>query len=195
MSRFVSFETTYKCDKADYLGIDNGGPPGVLYEFLVACLYYCFIAASLAEVCHSPNLKPMPCTVPEHSDSRIARLLRPIIRRSLPLGFPLPRSQSRSSPRLLHRLAQLLRLALRPRLDCVHYERTMCTNVRPLPPRLHHQTLEHIRRPRPHHLDLYRHHYLLQQVPPLPSTVRFVCSPSRRSGDPYHGGGDAEEAC
>jgi choline transport protein len=30
---------------------DNGGPPGVLYEFLVACFYYCFIAASLAEVC------------------------------------------------------------------------------------------------------------------------------------------------
>jgi hypothetical protein len=29
---------------------DNGGPPGVLYEFLVASLYYCFIAASLAEV-------------------------------------------------------------------------------------------------------------------------------------------------
>lgn len=30
---------------------DNGGPPGVLYEFLVAVFYYSFIAASLAEVC------------------------------------------------------------------------------------------------------------------------------------------------
>ena len=30
--------------------VDNGGPPGVLYEFLVACLYYSFINASLAEV-------------------------------------------------------------------------------------------------------------------------------------------------
>jgi choline transport protein len=29
---------------------DNGGPPGVLYELLVACFYYGFIAASIAEV-------------------------------------------------------------------------------------------------------------------------------------------------
>jgi hypothetical protein len=29
---------------------DNGGPPGILYELLVAGIYYCFIAASLAEV-------------------------------------------------------------------------------------------------------------------------------------------------
>jgi hypothetical protein len=29
---------------------DNGGPPGVLYELLVAGIYYGFIAASLAEV-------------------------------------------------------------------------------------------------------------------------------------------------
>jgi hypothetical protein len=29
---------------------DNGGGPGVLYELLVAGIYYCFIAASLAEV-------------------------------------------------------------------------------------------------------------------------------------------------
>lgn len=36
---------------ADVPSLDNDGPPGVLYEFLVACLYYCFIAASLAEVC------------------------------------------------------------------------------------------------------------------------------------------------
>ena len=32
---------------------DNGGPPGVLYELLVACFYYAFIAASIAEVSHS----------------------------------------------------------------------------------------------------------------------------------------------
>ena len=30
--------------------IDNGGPAGVLYELLVACFYYGFIAASIAEV-------------------------------------------------------------------------------------------------------------------------------------------------
>lgn len=40
---------------ADVSSLDNGGPPGVLYEFLVACLYYCFIAASLAEVSLLPG--------------------------------------------------------------------------------------------------------------------------------------------
>ena len=29
---------------------DNGGPAGVLYELLVACFYYAFIAACIAEV-------------------------------------------------------------------------------------------------------------------------------------------------
>src|ERR1700761_5228562 len=32
------------------VAIYNGGPPGVLYAFLAASFYYCFIAASLAEV-------------------------------------------------------------------------------------------------------------------------------------------------
>lgn len=32
------------------VAIFNGGPPGVLYEFLAANFFYCFIAASLAEL-------------------------------------------------------------------------------------------------------------------------------------------------
>jgi len=28
----------------------NGGPPGILYEFIVACSYYAFIGASIAEL-------------------------------------------------------------------------------------------------------------------------------------------------
>lgn len=35
------------------VAINNGGPPGVLYEFLVASFYYCFIAASIAELASS----------------------------------------------------------------------------------------------------------------------------------------------
>jgi len=35
------------------VAIYNGGPPGVLYEFLVASFYYWFIAASLAELVSS----------------------------------------------------------------------------------------------------------------------------------------------
>ncbi|MCJ1306889.1 hypothetical protein MMC25_000533 [Agyrium rufum] len=32
------------------VSIPNGGPPGLLYELLVACIYYGFIAASIAEL-------------------------------------------------------------------------------------------------------------------------------------------------
>ncbi|KAF2225090.1 choline transport protein [Elsinoe ampelina] len=35
------------------VSILNGGPPGILYEFLTACFYYCFIAASVAELASS----------------------------------------------------------------------------------------------------------------------------------------------
>lgn len=31
----------------------NGGPPGILYEFIVACTYYAFIGASIAELASS----------------------------------------------------------------------------------------------------------------------------------------------
>ena len=37
------------CASVDAL-VDNGGPAGVIYELLVACFYYAFIAASIAEV-------------------------------------------------------------------------------------------------------------------------------------------------
>ena len=32
------------------VAIRNGGPPGVIYEFIVVCLFYCFISASIAEL-------------------------------------------------------------------------------------------------------------------------------------------------
>jgi len=32
------------------VSVANGGPPGVLYEFLVACFWYAFLGASIAEV-------------------------------------------------------------------------------------------------------------------------------------------------
>ena len=31
----------------------NGGPPGILYEFITACAYYAFIGASIAELASS----------------------------------------------------------------------------------------------------------------------------------------------
>lgn len=38
--------------------VDNGGPAGVLYELLIACFYYGFIAASIAEV-HASTILPL----------------------------------------------------------------------------------------------------------------------------------------
>ena len=35
------------------VSILNGGPPGVLYEFIVACFYYALIAACIAELASS----------------------------------------------------------------------------------------------------------------------------------------------
>ncbi|KAF5380235.1 hypothetical protein D9757_008215 [Collybiopsis confluens] len=35
------------------LGLSNGGPPGIIWELLTACFYYCFIAASIAELASS----------------------------------------------------------------------------------------------------------------------------------------------
>lgn len=32
------------------VSVANGGPPGVLYEFLVSCFWYAFLGASIAEV-------------------------------------------------------------------------------------------------------------------------------------------------
>jgi hypothetical protein len=49
----------------NYSSTDNGGPPGVLYELLVASFYYFFVAASIAEVrtCDSalPNSHVLNC--------------------------------------------------------------------------------------------------------------------------------------
>ena len=43
--------------------VDNGGPAGVLYELLVACFYYGFIAASIAEVPLAPNAQREPHSI------------------------------------------------------------------------------------------------------------------------------------
>lgn len=35
------------------ISVLNGGPPGILYEYIVACVYYAFIGASIAELASS----------------------------------------------------------------------------------------------------------------------------------------------
>ena len=51
LSRLVANPPSeFTCEHVIDLFADNGGPAGVLYELLVACFYYAFIAASIAEV-------------------------------------------------------------------------------------------------------------------------------------------------
>lgn len=40
------------------VSVANGGPPGVLYEFLVACFWYAFLGASIAEVSFTVTERP-----------------------------------------------------------------------------------------------------------------------------------------
>jgi choline transport protein len=42
------------------LSLPNGGPAGVLYELLTACIYYGIIAASIAEVQHTSHMRTNP---------------------------------------------------------------------------------------------------------------------------------------
>jgi hypothetical protein len=88
---------------------DNGGPPGVLYELLVACFYYCFIAASIAEVClliEFLETVEILITFPAVSFGGT------FLGGCLPLGISEPRPEIWSRTRILHRLFELLRLAI-----------------------------------------------------------------------------------
>lgn len=101
---------TYTSSLLRNIILDNGGPPGILYEFLVACFYYAFIAASIAEVLHYL----ISC-----SSTFVYLLLAPLVGicytdswRCLSLGFCHSRSSSWPSHWLLHGLLELLRLDL-----------------------------------------------------------------------------------
>ena len=105
---FLSSTNTFNPLKETFT--DNGGPPGILYEFLVACFYYAFIAASIAEVIHYPV----------SSSSSFLRLLPALPVgicytdgwRCLSLGLCYSRSPLWPSPWLLHGRLELFRLDL-----------------------------------------------------------------------------------
>lgn len=132
---------------------DNGGPAGVLYELLIACFYYGFIAASIAEVRPSPINR---IDTESLADLLLAHLLHPLRRWSLPLGLCDPRAPLWPRPRLLHRLPQLLRLDIRPRIHRLHPVQRSGANVRSLPPSPRHTTLARLCRFHHHHLVLLR---------------------------------------
>ena len=60
----------------------NGGPPGILYEFITACVYYAFIGASIAELA---SAIPSSGGVCEYQIQAIAATM--LILTSISLGF------------------------------------------------------------------------------------------------------------
>jgi hypothetical protein len=113
----------------------NGGPPGILYEYIVACVYYTLIALCIAELASS-----LPSSGGVYHWATIAA--GPRYGRCLGMSDTAHHSYTTNLgmklPRLLHRFTQLLRLDLRPR----EYRRDprQCgrPDVRRLPPRLRH---------------------------------------------------------
>ena len=57
------------------LSLPNGGPAGVLYELITACIYYGIIAASIAEVYHHPRTEHTQNVSLHESSSRRPYLL------------------------------------------------------------------------------------------------------------------------
>ena len=138
--------------------LDNGGPAGVLYELLVACFYYGFIAASIAEV-PTHTLKNIPIFGIGYeylADSLVAHILHPFRWWCLPLGLCDSRPPIWSPPRLLHRLPQLLWLDIRSRLHRVHPLKCGGANVRRLPSGPGHPAMACLCCFRPHYLVLLR---------------------------------------
>lgn len=133
--------------------VDNGGPAGVLYELLVACFYYGFIAASIAEARSSTILGTHTESL---ADTSVAHLLHSLRRRCLPLGLRDPWAPLRPRPWLLHRLPQLLRLDIRSRFHRVHPIKRSSADVRRIPSRPGHQAMARLRRFYPDNLVLLR---------------------------------------
>lgn len=171
----------------------------MIYELLVACFYYSFIAASIAEVCIFPTFRHTQGLGGKEMNLKLksptAHIKHSLRRRRLPLGLPNPWTTLRPHPWLLHWLSQLLRLGLRPRLHRLHPRQRLCTNVRPIPSRPHHQAMARLHRLSAHHLVLLRCSHLRQQTPSRAEQhwIVFDCW-----WGAYHdrgGGGDAGCSC
>jgi hypothetical protein len=65
------------------VAVANGGAPGIIYEFLAACVYYGFVATSIAELASSiPSAGGGECfRIPPH------RILMLTATSSIPLGI------------------------------------------------------------------------------------------------------------
>lgn len=172
--------------------VDNGGPAGVLYELLVACFYYGFIAASIAEV--------RPFTIfwmfdQLFADVPVAHLIHTLRRRRLPLGFRDPRPPLRPRPRILHRLSQLLWLDIRSRLHRIYPLKRSGANVRRVPSRSRHPAMARLRRFHPNHLVLLRARGIREPITASVKSNRVVPCYLWWNYNHHRSRSDAESTC
>lgn len=124
-----------------------------------------------------------------------ASLISPFLRRCISLGLLESRTQTRPRPRFLRRLAELLWLAFRPRINCLYHVRACRSNVLAVPSELCYSTLAYLRDTSFDHLDLYCGDYILQQVPTISTTVWTIrCARGRSHNHNCHCG-YAKNAC
>ena len=125
----------------------------MIYELLVACFYYAFIAASIAEVRFSTLLALMTNVVPTF---QVAHVFHPLGRRRIPLGLCNSWPPLWPHPWILHRLSQLLRMDIRSRLGRVHSCECGSADVRRLSSRPGHPAMARLCCFRAHHLVVLR---------------------------------------
>ena len=125
----------------------------MIYELLVACFYYAFIAASIAEVRSSALFSIKTIVVPTF---QVAHIFHPLRRRRIPLGLCNSGPPLWPHPWILHRLSQLLRMDIRSRLGRIHSFQRGSADVRRLSSRPGHPAMARLCCFRAHHLVLLR---------------------------------------
>ena len=149
------------------------------------------------------SLRPLPRYVshlsshPYRLDCRrlTAHLFHPIRWRRLPLGLCDSRPPLWPRPWILHRLSQLLRLDIRPRLHRIHPLKRSGTDVRRLPSRLDHRAMARLRCFHPHNLVLLRDCYFREPIAAIVEPDWVVSCYCWWRRDHHRSRSDAEGAC
>ena len=165
----------------------------MLYELLVACFYYAFIAASIAEVRLLALLTLITNGIV--ADISLAHVFHPLRRRCVPLGLCNSWPPLRPHAWILHRLSQLLRMDIRSRLGRVHSFKRGSADVRHFPSRSGHPAMARLCCFRPHNLVLLRAGHFWQPGPAILEpdwTVSDHCGWNR---DHHRSRSDAQGAC
>ena len=164
----------------------------MIYELLVACFYYAFIAASIAEVRISTLFSLTTNLLPTF---QVAHVFHPLRRRRIPLGLCNAWSPIWPHARLLHRLSQFLRMDIRSRLSRLHSIQRGSADVRRFPSRSGHPAMARLCCFRAHHLVLLRACHFRQPSTPIPESGWIVPDYRGWNRDHHRRRSDAQGAC